>query len=91
MPNMTISTDAGEPVYSERVLLIHLDNDVGACQLIERICWALEDAERREHGEPAPLPIFVVPESTRAVRAGRALHNGHSVVGARPRVRALAH
>jgi hypothetical protein len=35
-------------VHDERVLATNLDNEHSSAQLIERVGWALEDAERLE-------------------------------------------
>lgn len=53
MPRVTVTADAptakAEPVVllDERVDLVHVANRVGAEQLLERVRWALADAEER--------------------------------------------
>lgn len=53
MPRVTVTTDAPsgrtEPVVvlDERVDLVHVTNRIGAEQLLERVRWALADAEER--------------------------------------------
>ena len=53
MPRLIVTTETGEErtnaiVHDERVLASNLDNDHSSAQLIERVGWALEDAEQLE-------------------------------------------
>ena len=42
----------GAPVLlDERVCSDHLSDDHSAAQLVERLCWAIDDAERSERAE----------------------------------------
>ena len=64
MPQLMIATDrhgedAGKVVYRERVSLSDLDSDHFSNQLVERVGWALHDANELEH-EPA---VEVPPDS----------------------------
>lgn len=63
MPQLLISTDrsgedAGQVVYRERINLSDLESDHFSHQLVERVGWALRDADEIEHepgdGEPSP-------------------------------------
>lgn len=54
MPQLLISTDrpgveAGTVVYKERVNLSDLESDHFSQQLVERVGWALRDADELEH------------------------------------------
>jgi len=45
------TTDRSPPVLlDESVYSIHLDNDHNAAQLIERLGWAINDAENTQRG-----------------------------------------
>jgi hypothetical protein len=49
-----ITNQAASVLLEESVYAIHLDNDHSAAQLIERLGWAIADAERTEQvGRPA--------------------------------------
>ena len=53
MPRLIFTAETGTDrdgavVHNERVLATNLDNDHASSQLIERVGWALEDAERLE-------------------------------------------
>jgi hypothetical protein len=45
--------DAAPVLLDERVYSIHLDNDHDAAQLIERVGWAITDAEAIQRPQPA--------------------------------------
>ncbi len=51
MPRIIITTDAPQPAGGARALLderihsVHLNSDHSASQLIERLAWAISDAE----------------------------------------------
>jgi len=57
MPRNTVTalpdeegTDATSPVLlDERIGSIHLGDDLAATQLIQRLAWAISDAEELEH------------------------------------------
>jgi hypothetical protein len=56
MARIIVTTDptpdhAAPVLMDERVYPIHLDNEHNAAQLIERLGWAIGDAERREPAE----------------------------------------
>ncbi len=58
MARIIVTTDRTErsdaPVLlEERVYPVHLASDHAATQLMERLAWAISDAERREQAEPA--------------------------------------
>ena len=47
------TTQNDAPVLlDERVYSIHLDNEHNAAQLIERLGWAVTDAEKTQRAEP---------------------------------------
>jgi hypothetical protein len=53
MPRLIVTTETGEEhtnaiVHDERVLASNLDNEHSSAQLIERVGWALQDAEQLE-------------------------------------------
>ncbi len=59
MARITVTTDPttqhASPVFlEESVYSIHLDNDHTAAQLIERIGWAITDAEDTQRAQLAP-------------------------------------
>jgi hypothetical protein len=63
MPRIIVTTDPSQlsenaPVLlDERVHSVHLSSDHAAAQLIERLAWAISDAESAEGGsEPAQPP-----------------------------------
>jgi len=61
MPQLLISTerhdeDAGTVVYRERVSLSDLESDHFSHQLVERVGWALHDADELEHEPGKALP-----------------------------------
>jgi hypothetical protein len=56
MPRIIVTTDpttehAAPVLLEERVSSIHLDNDHSAAQLIERLGWAIADAESTQRAE----------------------------------------
>lgn len=58
MARIIVTTDRTErsdaPVLlEERVYPVHLASDHAATQLMERLAWAISDAERREQAELA--------------------------------------
>jgi hypothetical protein len=53
MPRLIVRAETGSDrddtiVHDERVLATNLDNEHSSAQLIERVGWALEDAEQLE-------------------------------------------
>ncbi len=55
MPRILIVTDtgdAGEVVYSERLVPAHLQSEHSGRLLVERLAWAVEDARRAERKRP---------------------------------------
>ncbi|HUB74160.1 MAG TPA: hypothetical protein VL979_09010 [Solirubrobacteraceae bacterium] len=71
-----MTTDAAAPVpaagaavlLDEHVHSIHLSTDHAAIQLIERVAWAVNDAEHAE-GRDAAVPRGAAGEGKRADRA----------------------
>ena len=61
MPRIIVTTDASKrsdeaPVLlDERVRSVHLSSDLAAAQLVQRIAWAVSDAERAEGAGGATL------------------------------------
>jgi hypothetical protein len=60
MARIIVTTDpttqhASPVLLDESVYSIHLDNDHTAAQLIERISWAITDAEHTQRAEVAVL------------------------------------
>ncbi len=54
MPRIIVTTDpsqqrgAAPVLLNEHVRSVHLSSDLGAAQLVERIAWAIGDAEHAE-------------------------------------------
>jgi hypothetical protein len=64
---LTDSSEAdGEIVYSESVGSVHLEGDAGA-QLVERLRWAVRDAQVAEHR--ALLRAATMPDAERPAAA----------------------
>jgi hypothetical protein len=60
MARITVTTDptsqhAAPVLLDENAYSIHLSNDHAAAQLIERLAWAITDAEGTQRAEPAAL------------------------------------
>lgn len=56
MPQILVTTDPPETsgsavVYQERIAPSDLESDHFSAQLVERVGWALLDAEEREHDD----------------------------------------
>jgi hypothetical protein len=60
MPQLLISTDRqgdeAAVVYRERISLSDLESDHFSHQLVERVGWALHDADELEHEPDAEIP-----------------------------------
>jgi len=72
MPRVIITTNlppSGEPdvLLDEHISTVHLSSDHAAAQLVERLSWAIRDAERAELDRLA-RPLL---HSSRARRARR--------------------
>jgi hypothetical protein len=57
MPQILVVTDVpetsnGEIVYRERIALSDLESDHFSAQLVERVGWAVLDADELEHRDP---------------------------------------
>jgi hypothetical protein len=58
MPRVFVTTDGPglpgnkEILLNEQVASVHLSSGHAASQLIERLAWAISDAEEAEHGRP---------------------------------------
>ena len=66
MPRLIVTAETGSDrdgaiVHNERVLVTNLDNDHSSAQLIERVGWALEDAERLEAEQPERAAVRPEP------------------------------
>lgn len=62
MPQILVTTDApteadNAVLYQERVSVNDLDSDHGCAQLVERLGWALLDADELEHRTDAERPF----------------------------------
>jgi hypothetical protein len=64
MPQILIVTDSpqsdGEVVYRERIASSDLESDHFSGQLVERVGWAVSDANALEHRAAAQRPRLVV-------------------------------
>ena len=58
MPRILVTADGPDgrqtPVLQERVVASDLESDHFAAQLVERVGWALVDADEIEHRTPSP-------------------------------------
>ena len=82
MPQILVLTDSpqrsGEVVYRERVASSCLESEHFAGQLLERVGWAVGDADMLEHRaeEPAesasPVPEPTIPAAQMTIPAARA-------------------
>jgi hypothetical protein len=56
MPRVIVTTDHaqrdGTVLFDEQVHSVHLSTDHSARQFVERLGWAISDAESTEHAEP---------------------------------------
>jgi len=71
MPRVIVTTEPSQrrgdaPVLlDERVDSVHLSSDLAAAQLIERIAWAVSDAERAERPGGTVFPQRAAAEVSR--------------------------
>ena len=78
MPRITVTAETpareGRPVvlFDEQVRSIHLDTGHAAAQLVERIAWAIVDAEHAETPQDAPAapPVLLASNEPRRPRFG---------------------
>jgi hypothetical protein len=61
MPQILVVTDPAEQdtstvVYRERISTTDLESDHFSGQLVERVGWAVVDADQIEHAEGTPTP-----------------------------------
>jgi len=61
VPRILVTTDGSDArekavVLQERVVPSDLESDHFSAQLVERVGWALADADEIEHRPPAPEP-----------------------------------
>jgi hypothetical protein len=63
MPRIIVTTDLpsqaddGPVLLDERVHSVHLSTDHAAAQLVERLAWAIRDAETAERAKPTPSSV----------------------------------
>ena len=71
MPRIIVTTDPSRRrddasvLLDERVDSVHLGSDLAAAQLIERIAWAVSDAEHAERAGGSVLPQSAAPRRSR--------------------------
>jgi len=71
MPRVIVTTEPSQrrgdaPVLlDERVDSLHLSSEIAAAQLIERIAWAVSDAERAERSGGTVFPQRAAAEVSR--------------------------
>jgi hypothetical protein len=76
MPRVIVTADAASPPGKATVLLdeqvkpVHLSSGHAAAQLVERIAWAISDAEDAEAAAPVPQQVRV-PRGSRTRAHGR--------------------
>jgi hypothetical protein len=62
MPRIIVTTDSsqkiddGSALLDERVQSVHISTEHAAAQLVERLAWAIKDAESAEQGRRARVP-----------------------------------
>ena len=61
MPQILVATDGSEDaartvVYRERIALSDLESDHFSGQLVERVGWAVHDADQIEQKDERPIP-----------------------------------
>jgi hypothetical protein len=62
MPRIIVTTDSsqkiedGSALLDERVQSVHISTEHAAAQLVERLAWAIEDAESAERAHRARVP-----------------------------------
>ena len=60
MPRIIVTTDSskkiddGSTLFDERVQSVHISTEHAAQQLVERLAWAIRDAESAEHAGRKP-------------------------------------
>ncbi|HEV7586302.1 MAG TPA: hypothetical protein VGO14_11045 [Solirubrobacteraceae bacterium] len=64
MPRIIVTTDSSEkvggaPLLDERVQSVHISTDHAAAQLVERLAWAIRDAESAEQATRKRTPASV--------------------------------
>jgi hypothetical protein len=91
MPRIIVTTDTSQPSPKGEVLLdetvqsVHLSSDHAAAQLVQRLAWAIGDAERAEGARPerstwperAAAPRTPRPRSRSRARSPVAASTGH--------------
>lgn len=85
MPRIIVTTDPSQPQSSvlvlmdERVHSVHLAGSHAAAQLIERLAWAISDAEDEES---APARLERQPRRSPAARRARSRPSARQAVNA---------
>jgi hypothetical protein len=76
MPRIIVTTDASLPrddtpvLLNEQVHSVHLSTSHAAAQLVERLVWAINDAEAAEGSRPDPR-VSPLRQSRRPLRDTR--------------------
>jgi hypothetical protein len=91
MARIIVTTDpiadhAAPVLMDERVYTIHLDNDHNAAQLIERLGWAISDAEKHP-ADRAGCPLRLVSIREPRSRLRRLANGVRGEIGWRARCR----
>jgi hypothetical protein len=84
MPRIIVTTDPSLPrddapvLLDERVHSVHLSTSHAAAQLVERLVWAINDAEAAESSRPDPraMPLRQSRRPPRDTRFGARLPIG---------------
>ena len=85
MPRIIVTTDPSLPksnvsvLMDERVHSVHLSGSHAAAQLIERLAWAISDAE---DAESAPVSVERRAQRSSATRRTRARSSARQAVNA---------
>lgn len=60
MPRITVTAEGNggrrEVLFEESVRTVHVTSPVAGAQLLERLVWAVQDAEQRELNDAGPPP-----------------------------------
>jgi hypothetical protein len=83
---MVLSDSSGAPasvLLDEKVDSVHIDSEHSAWQFIERLGWAISDAEEVEHAAPAHRPALARPLRARVQSAQAARKSGPQRLRAR--------
>lgn len=85
MPRITVTADTSaghsEPavLLDEHVQSVHLASGHAAAQLVERLAWAILDAEQQDKRTSKPVPAYEQIPVLNAKKTARGRESGHSL------------